>query len=355
MARAVPIVGFDARAPLGEMVRLVVQVRLDEALGLWDAAATGDGDEALHDLRVALRRARTVLRTFRAEAAGRRWRTAERLLRSVFRATGPMRDVEVLEQRLERYADRVTEGVADGVEAVAARCARLRRRVRPRLREALSARSRAALERRMADLCEGRMVGFAAGRAPFGGFAPARIGAVLAEADRLAAATAADASVANLHALRIGLKRVRYLAEVFEPGGPGPLADAIERLRVLQDALGAVHDLDVEMAEVVGVVRRTETGWLRELCRRSRRREAPAEPLEEALNHGEPPEREGLLALLEWMAADRARAKEQALAELAPALGDARRALDAALDPFGGLGGGGSPPVPPGERASGAD
>ncbi len=48
----------------------------------------------------------------------------------------------------------------------------------------------------------------------------------------------------GLHDLRIACKRLRYALERFEPLDPS-LDSAVERLSLLQDALGEVHDRDV--------------------------------------------------------------------------------------------------------------
>lgn len=48
----------------------------------------------------------------------------------------------------------------------------------------------------------------------------------------------------ELHALRIGCKRLRYSLELFENELP-KLKPAAQRLRQLQDELGVVHDCDV--------------------------------------------------------------------------------------------------------------
>lgn len=52
------------------------------------------------------------------------------------------------------------------------------------------------------------------------------------------------ASVTELHELRIAVKQLRYALEIFEPclSGPKPI---LRTLSDLQEALGAIHDLDV--------------------------------------------------------------------------------------------------------------
>lgn len=64
-------------------------------------------------------------------------------------------------------------------------------------------------------------------------------------AEVLSAATALKTGRAGeLHALRIGCKRLRYCIELFVAEVPG-LASAGSRVRQLQDELGEVHDCDV--------------------------------------------------------------------------------------------------------------
>jgi CHAD domain-containing protein len=341
MARARPIDGFDPAAPLDQALRVVVRARFAEVLEQWRPAHVEEDPEALHDLRVAVRRVRSVLWAFRGENAGRRWRGAERALGRVFSGTNALRDADVLAERVGRLAEAAPPEAAEGVAHAVARIDKARRRARAELRDALGPRRRAAAEKRVAALCEATEIVEAPAGAPpaaFGRWAPSRLAAVLGDAGALGEEVAVEpASTEKLHALRIRLKRIRYVAEVFEPDGPGPLAEAIDRLRAVQDALGEVRDLDVQMRFLLRVLRRAETGWLREAFRQAGARPDPAVLLDEVLREGEPPERDGLLWLLEQMAAAREAARRTAVTQLGDALAGARAALDGALGPFGGL------------------
>jgi CHAD domain-containing protein len=53
--------------------------------------------------------------------------------------------------------------------------------------------------------------------------------------------------VEQLHAARISAKRLRYTLELFAPVFGDQAAAANKQLAELQDALGAVHDLDVQI------------------------------------------------------------------------------------------------------------
>ncbi|MDX2169421.1 MAG: CHAD domain-containing protein, partial [Deltaproteobacteria bacterium] len=58
------------------------------------------------------------------------------------------------------------------------------------------------------------------------------------------------ADAADLHALRIRGKRLRYVLEVIEPVGGSPCRALIEHVVALQDALGTFNDATVAAAEL---------------------------------------------------------------------------------------------------------
>jgi CHAD domain-containing protein len=192
--------------------------------------AAGDA-EALHDFRVALRRLRSCLRAHRDQV--RLPRALKRRLRALMRSTGAARDQEALAERLgawrtglkpaERAAARLliarwTPGSAERSELVSG-LRRDWRALRLRVRTALAAAAPTARRRYgpvLADLVE--------------------------EGVRdLASADAAARTPAELHAVRIAAKRLRYLLEPLATGHPAVL-DALTMLRGVQDLLGEIND-----------------------------------------------------------------------------------------------------------------
>ena len=98
---------------------------------------------------------------------------------------------------------------------------------------------------------------------------PVRVAEVLAwEAPALEGAT-----VFELHQMRIAAKRLRYTMEIFEPVLPEETSAALSALKVLQDHLGALHDMDVlipdmlrHVREIIREASRDESGLAVQSC-----------------------------------------------------------------------------------------
>lgn len=65
------------------------------------------------------------------------------------------------------------------------------------------------------------------------------------------------ANVTELHDIRIALKRLRYLLEIFDVGFEADLTTHLEQVKELQDLLGDIHDCDVQIPMLV-----EHLGWL---------------------------------------------------------------------------------------------
>lgn len=239
------------------MARAIARARLERAIeraapllvtSTTDAAAT-IANEEVHDFRVALRRLRSWLRAA-ADLLHRDIPRADRAaLRSIARRAGAARDAQVQWHWLTSPEVPFSAPAARAAHWLAEE------------RLATYAAEREALQRRAGERWPPLATALAAALAPGGDAAPAGDDETLAEhlapvlVRHLASAQRAldriehRTQVAAIHNARIKVKRLRYLIEALGPQGPSG-AVAVRRLRVLQDALGELHDAHVIEVEI---------------------------------------------------------------------------------------------------------
>jgi CHAD domain-containing protein len=219
---------------------------LDEArAGASRLADPGDA-EALHDFRVALRRLRTLLRGFRPELGDVVSKKLQRRLRDLTRATTSARDAEV--QLTWVRAHRGEVGRRPGLSWFVARLADRRERAYADVRDRVVPAFR-HLERRVRRALNG-VAAEAGGAGPL--FAGAAARGIREQTTALAQELAAARSPRDadaIHGARIAAKRLRYLLESLA-GDVAPAAVLVDRLKALQDLLGALHDLQVLSEEL---------------------------------------------------------------------------------------------------------
>lgn len=212
--------------------------RLRRALALWQQDQPVD---AVHQLRVALRRSRCLIRmgrtVFEAPAAD-----YEKRFRSLSRATGRARDLDVLILRAEQF-----DGLADAAVQDALR--RLRARSGKAVAQVFDAD---ALDALVADWCAFLDRPPSAVTAPTHAHRSVRAvtakrlwkdyGKLIREGDRIGPGSPPE----QLHALRKHVKRLRYGLDFFVPLWPeAELRAMIKPLKKLQTVLGRHQDAAV--------------------------------------------------------------------------------------------------------------
>jgi CHAD domain-containing protein len=209
----------------------------DDALADAEPRVLGNKDtEAVHDLRVALRRLRTLLKLARPVFGAFHTDAVRQAFRDLQASTGDLRDEEALAETL------------DGLKLEDAPLAlwRSRRLVRDRrLRRGLVTRLRKG------ELANARAMLHALLTLPV---RPDRDAALAKFARRVvqkarrgveARRDAGPDDVIGLHDLRIAYKKLRYAVEIFSEALPVDLAAMAEPAARFQKRLGDIHDLDV--------------------------------------------------------------------------------------------------------------
>ncbi len=218
-----------------------------------DRATIGFDADAVHDLRVALRRCRSLADGLMAIDSDSSWKEMKKAGRKLFQALGELRDMQVMAEWIEKLGD---AGAGDAASRVSTEggsesvVVRLLDRVHGREGECkqhafkdLNQFDRKqwrqwtrTLPRRAARVRPGSVV-----------YLHLALEKWIAAYDLHKHALRTRSQV-SWHALRIGIKRFRYTVENFLPrqhalwGGD---------LKELQDLLGEVHDLDVLWAMAV--------------------------------------------------------------------------------------------------------
>jgi CHAD domain-containing protein len=206
---------------------------MERVLEECDRVAVDFAADPVHDLRVALRRCRSLADGLMSLDPDPSWKQMKRAGRELFRELGELRDAQVMEEWVNRLG---TPGdtVASTIHGFLAFREAAHKQQAVRALEQFDRKQwkkwSRALPRRASRIRTGGLI--------FRHLALER----WTEAYELGRRALRARSPLAWHNLRIGLKRFRYIVENFLPEQH---AAWIEDLKELQDLLGEVHDLDV--------------------------------------------------------------------------------------------------------------
>jgi len=206
-----------------------------------DHAAAGFEPDPVHDLRVALRRCRSLADGLMAMDPDPSWKDMKKAGKKLFRALGDLRDMQVMEEwvgKLSEASDPVAIKLLEHVRSRQAECKlEASQDVDQFDRKQWRQWSR-TLPRRAARVRQGSVV-----------FKHLALEKWTAAYDLHKRAMRTRSQTA-LHELRIGIKRFRYTVENFLPRQHASWGDDLKKL---QDLLGEVHDFDVLWATALQV------------------------------------------------------------------------------------------------------
>ncbi len=212
------------------------------------AARAAHGMEPVHQMRVALRRLRSALSLFRKLAGGPELDRARRDLAGLARALGPARDWDVFLGGTGREVARLLPE-EPAVKRLVAAAGRRRRLAYEELARVLDDKD---FQRLLLGLIELALVRPWRGEAAAAGLAqdrPRLIAFARRALDRKlrqvsgAGEDLSPLAAAELHAVRIRCKRLRYAAELFVPLAPAKATRRfLRRLSAVQERLGELND-----------------------------------------------------------------------------------------------------------------
>ncbi len=251
-------VGLEPSTPAATALALVLG-RLIATVEANRAGTVADWDtEFLHDLRVAVRRARTVLRNLPGVADEddlHWWRSELRWLQEV---TGPTRDLDVHLDDVGNYRRWVPDSLSGALDPLGELLTERRQAAFDQMVDALGSQRYRDLVDELGDWLEqvrvrGPGAGPEAGE-PVGAMVGRRIRKVHRRIVDQGARIDDHSPGEAFHDLRKRGKELRYLLEVF---GPCYDADAVrstvKQLKALQDVLGRHQDRAVQLDALVGL------------------------------------------------------------------------------------------------------
>jgi CHAD domain-containing protein len=246
---SVPEVGPED--PAGLVVRRALALSVLQ-LVRHDAGVRLDEDpEDVHRLRVATRRLRSHLGSFRPLLDADWARGLQEELRWLADPSSPVRDADVLGERLRRAAREIPEAEARAVKDLLERLAQERQRSLEQLLQVMRTPRYEQLVERLIEAARAPRL-----REPSEGAARETLAPLLQRRwKRLARRVrrlGQPPSAAELHAVRIAAKHARYACEAATPVYGDPARSLARALRRVQQALGEHQDASVAEAWLRG-------------------------------------------------------------------------------------------------------
>jgi len=214
---------------------------MERVLAECDRTGADLAADPVHDLRVALRRCRSMADGLMVMDPNPAWKEMKKAGKRLFSQLGELRDAQVMEEWVHRLGDPDDPVTGTLLRFLGSREAHLKQQAAQALQEFDRKQWRrwiTSLPRRAAQM---------------------RVGSPLfkhlalecwTEAYQLHRRVLRNRSQIAFHQLRIGLKRFRYIVENFLPEQHAAWS---EDLKELQDLLGEVHDLDVLWATALQI------------------------------------------------------------------------------------------------------
>ncbi|TRZ99617.1 MAG: CHAD domain-containing protein [Deltaproteobacteria bacterium] len=205
------------------------------------AAANPASDEAVHDLRVAIRRVLAWI-AVRDALLGPdpRLREARVSLKTLMSPLGMLRDAHVKRDWILKVVPEGDEPSYQYSVQVASDVLRWEARVRKRLVTQSTRRLRLLIPKGGGGL---------GGQLEAAILAPDLLGRLEREVSKHRDAALDPAHPEALHRMRLAFKKYRYAAEVLLPLFPRATEETAKRLHGFQTLLGTIHDFDVILAE----------------------------------------------------------------------------------------------------------
>jgi CHAD domain-containing protein len=243
---ALPI--MNGVTPPRQCLRHILNARVQSLLSHESGARQDSDIEALHDMRVASRRLREAFEIFDFCFPAKVYERLYQRVRQVTRALGEVRNADVAIvylQDLSKASSDILVQVA--LEDLLRRLSRSRRRARMRLLRELDQRRLQKLPGELTNVLwriENMPLRYRRGPRQSRALARRLLLQRVRDFFSARAAVSGEHDEANLHNVRIAVKKLRYAVETLDYAVGEPIITGLKSLKQLQDVLGALHDRD---------------------------------------------------------------------------------------------------------------
>lgn len=244
--------------PMSKAGRKTLRLHFERMLAHKAGTRLGEDIEELHDMRVATRRMRAAFRLFGPYFDPKSIRPYLKGLRQTGRALGPVRDLDVFEEKAQQYLATLT-GQADALDGLLTVWQIERVSAREQMLTFLDSRRYSRFVKRFDRFLSTE----GAGALPAAEGIPDQVQTIAPqlintryEAVRAYEPLLDSASIELLHALRIDFKQLRYALEFFVPVLGGESKKVIAEIKRMQDHLGDLNDADVAIRLLHGFLAR---------------------------------------------------------------------------------------------------
>lgn len=243
--------------PMAEAGRKIFARQLRRMKSHEAGSRSGDDIESVHQMRVAIRRMRSLFNLIGVYYRRKTVAEFQRGLREVARALGAIRDLDVLILDLQDFQAELPPASQAAIDPVITVLEDRRGACRARLNRLFDSKRYSRFLRRFQRLAKGAGRG---ARKLKRGETPHQLRHVLPPLlhERLARVKAYDTVLpasddAILHALRVECKQLRYALEFFQPTLGRSAGAFLSQVKAMQEILGRINDIAVFSETVAGI------------------------------------------------------------------------------------------------------
>ncbi len=243
-------IGLKPTDTMAEAGRKVLGFYFAQMLKHEPGTRLGKDIEALHDMRVATRRMRAALAVFGSAFTKKKHKRLKQGLQATGRALGPVRDLDVLMDKLERYQQGLPEADRAGLTALLDAWDSQRQAARARMLAYLDSQEYLRFKQYLLKFVETE--DFGARPQPRGVPVAYQLRHIVprlvySRYEEVGAyeLLLQNASIETLHQLRLTFKAFRYTLEFFQELLGKEVQTIISEVKAMQDHLGALNDADV--------------------------------------------------------------------------------------------------------------